>query len=154
MATLSLQARPLRRMPLSNSTVAVLRLLGKYPLTSKQSRALTCPPSPTDAVTNIFNSIGAKISSEETSQGTLVTSEVACSTNSSVGFRFPSSNVSTANNSLKAQIFNVALEVLLVPSTNGGDENCTISLVGQDFAELPGLWVLGQSKLIEAESPL
>ncbi|KIX05814.1 uncharacterized protein Z518_03786 [Rhinocladiella mackenziei CBS 650.93] len=89
---------------------------------------------PTDVVTKIFDSVGARISSEETSEGLLLTAQVACDVNSTVGFRFPSSNT-----------FNISLGALLVPSTNASDPNCTISLVAQDFPDLPGLWVLGQT---------
>ncbi|KIY00385.1 uncharacterized protein Z520_04070 [Fonsecaea multimorphosa CBS 102226] len=101
--------------------------------------------SPTDAVTKLFTSLGAGISSELTPGGPLVTAQVSCSINASVGFRFPSSNVTAMNTSVKARIFSIPIESLLVPSTNGSSPNCTVAVVGQDFAELPGLWVLGQT---------
>ncbi len=104
------------------------------------------PASPTDVVARIFDVLGARVSSQDTPDGPLLTARVACSTDlSSVGFRFPSSNVTTAaNGSVQAQVFNVSTAGLLVASTNSSDPNCTISLVGQAFADLPGLWVLGQ----------
>ena len=103
---------------------------------------------PTEVVTEFFKPIGASISSEDTSDGTLLKGSLVCNTASSVGFRFTSSNITTTGDSVKAQGFNVTLEGELVPSTYGFHENCTNSVTEQDFADLPGCWVLGQSTLL------
>ncbi|OQU97789.1 hypothetical protein CLAIMM_03674 [Cladophialophora immunda] len=100
---------------------------------------------PTDAVTELFTSLGAVVSTASTPDGLLLTAQVSCSINATVGFRFPSSNVTATDQSVTAQTFDVAIASLLVPSTNASDPNCTVALIGQDFADLPGLWVLGQS---------
>ncbi|EXJ72855.1 uncharacterized protein A1O5_04003 [Cladophialophora psammophila CBS 110553] len=93
----------------------------------------------------IFDSLGAVVSLYGTFDEPLLTAQVSCSTNVTVGFRFPSSNVTAAEQSVKAQTFDVPIASLLVPSTDASNPNCTVALVGQDFADLPGLWVLGQS---------
>lgn len=83
---------------------------------------------------------------DDTADGLIVTASMACSANLAVGFRFPSTNVSATYRGASPQLFNIGLGALLVPSTNASDLNCTISIVGQDVPDLPGLWVLGQSK--------
>lgn len=105
------------------------------------------PHSPTDVVAKLLTELGAQVSTQDTPDGPVVTGSMACSTTNSppVGFRFPSTNITSMDSSIVARTFNISLEGLLVPSLNASDPNCTVAVLGQDFAELPGLWVLGQS---------
>lgn len=99
---------------------------------------------PVETVRNIFESIGIQSVLYNSSSGPLLTGYFPCDKPPMVGFSIPSqTNTSAATGTVSktSTIFNIPSSVWA--TVNNGGNNCTSVLSGQDYSDVPGLWVVG-----------